>query len=106
MADFFSKSFNVHIPGSNNSLVSDMNDFINTFACEREELSTFLKQTWALNLTMLTSAKKIYFYLGLDGDNGKSQVRKLLSRLCGDFCTSLDKDMLVRSPNCKGRATT
>ena len=57
MADFFSKTFNVNVPGSNNSLVLgmnagsnnslvlSMNEFINNFACEREELSTFLKQT-------------------------------------------------------------
>lgn len=55
---------------------------------------------------MNTSAKKIYFYLGLDGDNGKSQVRKLLAGLCGDFSTSLDKDLLIGTKGSKGRATT
>lgn len=43
--DLFTKTFNVYLPGSNTSLVSAMREFIFNFACEREDLATFLKQT-------------------------------------------------------------
>ena len=47
---------------------------------------------------------KIYFYLGLDGDNGQFQVRKLLAGLSGDFSISLDNDLLIGTKCSKGRA--
>jgi len=83
-----------------------MNNFIAQFACERQELADFLKQTWAINITADMSANLIYFYLGRDGDNGKSFLRKLLQGVCGDFATSLDKSLLVGSQPRKGQATT
>ena len=105
-ADFFSKTFQVHRPGSNLTCLAEMNDFIDKFSCERQELALFLKQTWAKNITQDTSSKLIYFYIGCDGDNCKSFVRKLLDGMCKDFSTSLDKDLLVGSKSSKGSATT
>jgi len=43
--DLFTKTFNANIPGSNTSLVPVMREFLLNFACEREHLATFLKQT-------------------------------------------------------------
>ena len=66
----------------------------------------FLVKTWALNITMNMRAKLIYFYIGIDGDNGKSTVRKILAALCGDFASSLNKDLLVGRGGEAGKATT
>ena len=52
------------------------------------------------------SAKLVYFYIGPDGDNCKSQIRKLLSGICGDYATSLNKDLLVGKKIDPGKATT
>ena len=65
----------------------------------------FLLKTWGLSLTMDTSAKKIYIYLGT-GDNCKSAVRNLLAAMCGDFATTMNKDMLVAKRGEAGKATT
>ena len=43
--DLFTKTFHVNLPGSNTSRLPEMEEFIHNFACEREELATFLKQT-------------------------------------------------------------
>ena len=43
--DYFTKTFQVNRPGSNLSCLTDMNNFIEQFACERQELADFLKQT-------------------------------------------------------------
>ena len=66
----------------------------------------FLLKTWGLNITMDMSAKLIYFYLGVDGDNAKSTVRNLLSQMCGGFATTLNKDLLVGKRGEAGKATT
>ena len=63
-------------------------------------------KTWAHSLTMDTSAKLVYFFLGKDGDNCKSQMRKLLTAVGGDFITSLNKDLLVGRKGDSGKATT
>ena len=65
----------------------------------------FLLKTWGISLTNDTTAKLIYFYIGT-GDNCKSTIRKLLAGLCGDFATSLNKDILVRRKRDAGKATT
>ena len=54
---------------------------------------------------MDTAAKTIYFYIGA-GDNCKSTIRNLLAAMCGDFATSMNKDMLVGRRGEAGRATT
>ena len=57
-------------------------------------------------MTMDVSCKLVYLYLGIDGDNAKSFVRKLLTNMCGNFATSLNKDMIVGRKGDSGKATT
>ena len=57
-------------------------------------------------MTMDVSCKLVYLYLGIDGDNAKSFVRKLLTNMCGNFATSLNKDMIVGRKGDSGTATT
>ena len=66
----------------------------------------FMIKTWGLNITMNMTGKLIYFYIGIDGDNGKSTVRKLLTAMCGGFASSLNKDLLVGKRGEAGKATT
>ena len=65
----------------------------------------FLLKTFGMSITMDTSAKLIYFFIG-KGDNCKSTMRKLITAMCGDFVTSMNKDTLVRNSGDAGRATT
>ena len=104
--DFFSKTFNVNMPGSDTRLYEEMKNFIYDFACGRKTLVDFLVKSWAHSLTMDMSPKLVFFYLGRDGDNCKSTVRKLLTALCGDFASSLNKEMLIGRKGDRGRATT
>ena len=106
IADLFSKTFNTNKPGSNMDCYEQMNTFLLNFSCGRRSLMEFLVKTWALNITMNMRAKLIYFYIGIDGDNGKSTVRKILAALCGDFASSLNKDLLVGRGGEAGKATT
>ena len=106
MTDYYSKTFHVNRPGSNTEYYEEMKEFIDNFACGRKSLADFLVKTWGHSLTMDMSSKLVYFYLGTDGDNCKSQVRKLLNGVCGDFATSLNKDMLVGRKGDTGKATT
>ena len=57
-------------------------------------------------MTLDMSVKMIYFYIGTDGDNCKSTMRRLLIAMCGDFASSLNKDLLIGKKGDKGKATT
>ena len=104
-SDMFTKTFNVNRPGSHLDYYQQMRTYFLNFSCERKELMEFLLKTFGMSITMDNSAKLIYFFIG-SGDNCKITMKNLLTAMCRNFATSMNKYMLVRNRGDAGRATT